>query len=143
MPYRLLSRCCRISFLYLCLWSTLAYLWCFITTDALIAPRQYVKYVSGSHYGVPSVGSTLLNLGRVTEAVRTYSSPYDTSIAMGYFSHFHTMNWKFSKQSATILLSSTSDSTFEESDFETKEMNDALDNALGEVRSRIILFAFV
>ena len=130
MPYRLLSRCCRISFFYLCLWSTLAYLWCFISTDALVAPRQRNKYASGSHYGAPSVGSTMPNLGTATEIIRTGSSPF----ALGYFSMFRSWNRRPSRQSAIILLSSTSDSTFEENDYESKEINDALDNALGEVR---------
>ena len=129
MPYRLLSRCCRISFFYLCLWSTLAYLWCFISTDALIAPRHHTKYASGSHYGAPSIGSTMLNLGTATETIRTGSSPF----ALGYFSIFRSWSKRPMRQSSITLLSSTSDSTFEENDSETKEMNDALDNALGEV----------
>lgn len=137
MPYRLLSRCYRLSFVCLCLWSTLAYLWCFISTEALIVPNQFCKTPSIIHYGTTSYGALAGSEHGPIDIISEYSSRYATSVSLRSFSLARTIGRKSPRILDTSVHCLKADSTFEESESVTDEINDILDTALGEVRTRL------
>jgi hypothetical protein len=134
MPYRLLSRCYRLSFVCLCLWSTLAYLWCFLSTDALILPSQFCKTASVIHYGTTSYGTLANSVHGQTDIIAEYSSRYATSVSIRSYSLAQTIGRKSPRILETSVNCLQADSTYEESESVSDEINDALDMALGEVR---------
>jgi hypothetical protein len=137
MPYRLLSRSYHLSFVCLCLWSTLAYLWCFISTDALIVPSQFCKTASIIHCGTTSYGALANRVDSPIDIIVEYSSRYATSVSIRSFSLARTIGRKSPRILGTSVNCLKSDSTYEESESVSDEINDALDMALGEVRDKM------
>ena len=134
MPYRLLSRCYRLSFVCLCLWSTFAYLWCFISTDALIVPSQFCKTASIIHYGATAYGPQSNSEHGPIDIIAEYSSRYATSVSIRSFLLARAIGRKSPRMLETSVNCLIADSTYEESESVSDEINDALDMALGEVR---------
>lgn len=137
MPYRLLSRCYRLSFVCLCLWSTLAYLWCFISIDALIVPSQFCKTASAIQYRTTSYGQLSNSEHGPIGILAEYSSRYATLVSIGSFSLARTIGRKSPRMLETSVKCLKADSTYEESEYITDEINEALDMALGEVRNNL------
>lgn len=137
MLSRLLSRCSSMSLIRLCLWSTLAFLWCSTTANALVLQAKFYQKLLRRSYENPSVGELLLSrsLSPMIEEVRSICL---TSMTLRSITSTRTIDKRPLTYRKTSLSSSKADSNFDDNDFISDEIQSALDMALGEVYHNIL-----
>ena len=139
MPSRLLSRCSSMSLICLCLWSTLAFLWCSTTADAFITPAKLNHKSPGRSRESFTSRKLILSESLCPEIKRVRNSNiYSTSMSLRSISSTSTANSRSSTDRSTSLSSSETDSTLDDNDFISDEIQSALDEALGEVYNSIL-----
>ena len=133
-----------MSLICLCLWSTLAFLWCSTTTDAFLIPAKLCyKLPARSHESFTS-RKLILSSSLCPEIKRVrHRNTYSTSMSLRSISSTSTANSRSSIDRRTSLSSSETDSTLDDSDFISDEIQSALDEALGEVYNSILNFEVV
>lgn len=139
MPSRLLSRCSSMSLICLCLWSTLAFLWCSTTVDAFLIPAKLYHKLPGRLHESFTSRKVILSQSSCPEIKRVRNrNIYSTSMSLRSISPTSTANSRSSTDRGTSLSSSETDSTLDDNDFISDEIQSALDEALGEVYNSIL-----
>ena len=137
MLSRLLSRCSSMSLIRLCLWSTLGFLWCSMTANALVPRMKFHRKLLRKSHETPSIGKLLLSrsLSPMIEGVRSICL---TSMTLRSITSTRTIDKRPSSCHKTSMSSSKADSNFDDNDFISEEIQSALDMALGEVYHNIL-----
>lgn len=127
-----------MSLICLCLWSTLAFLWCSTTADAFLTPAKLNHKLPGRSHESFTSRKLILSESSCPEMKRVRNrNIYSTSMSLRSISSTSTANSRSSTDRSTSLSSSETDSTLDDNDFISDEIQSALDEALGEVYNSI------
>lgn len=108
------------------------YLGSYVIIDALVFPLS-ARIIFDSNRCLPSVSGIYFDGSKLRNGVKLDHNSPEASISLGPSSIFHLARQKYSS-SRTSLFCAKTDSTFDDSESLSEEVQSALDMALGEVR---------